>query len=215
MKHETSIGGGRNRFQSTSWDNVLQARNGQQHAMEWLMAEYWKPIYFFVRRKGYDVENSKDLTQEFLGVFLEKDYLKGVNPERGRFRSFMMAALEHFLSDSRDRARAVKRGGRFNFVEAENDLACASPTPEKAFFKGWALSVLEAAIERLRAEVPAEDMDLLAGKVPAGMSVSERKNRLHRLRAKLRTLLRGAIAPHVSRSDEVDSELREILSLLK
>lgn len=214
MVDETSMGGVESRFQSTYWDTVLRAKRGSPDALEWLMAEYWKPVYFFIRRKGYNVENAKDLTQGFLGAFLEKDYLKGVDPERGRFRSFVMASLEHFLSDTRDRARAVKRGGGFNFVEAESDLACAAPSPEKAFFKGWALSILERALERLKREMPPEDMNLLSGPAPPEMSVSERKNRLHRIRTKLKAYLREAILPNVDREGEVDSELREILALL-
>jgi RNA polymerase sigma-70 factor (ECF subfamily) len=214
MADETSIGGAESRFQSTYWETVLRAKDGHPDALEQLLAEYWKPVYFFIRRKGHDVEGAKDLTQGFLGVFLEKDYLKSVSPERGRFRSFVMASLQHYLSDVRDRARAVKRGGRFNFVEAESDLSCAAPSPEKAFFKGWALTVLERAIEKLKKEVPPEDMDLLSGRFPEGMSVSVRKNRLHRLRAKLKEHLRNSILPNVEREAEVDSEIREILALL-
>jgi len=214
MTDETSMGGNASRFHSTIWETVLKAKDGSPEAMEQLVADYWKPVYFFIRRKGVDVERAKDLTQSFLGVFLEKDYLKGVSPERGRFRSFVMASLEHFISDQRDRDKAVKRGGKFNFVQAESDLRCASPTPDKAFFKGWALTILERAVERLRNEVPAEDMGLLSGKVPASMSVSERKNRLHRLRARLKLILRECIVPHVDREQEVDSEIREIFALL-
>jgi len=214
MADETSIGGAESRFQSTYWETVLRAKDGHADALEQLLAEYWKPVYFFIRRKGHDVESAKDLTQGFLGIFLEKDYLKSVSPELGRFRSFVMASLQHYLSDVRDRARAVKRGGRFNFVEAESDLSCAAPSPEKAFFKGWALTVLERAIEKLKKEVPPEDMDLLSGRFPEGMSVSVRKNRLHRLRAKLKEHLRNSILPNVEREAEVDSEIREILALL-
>src|SRR5262245_61432222 len=150
MADETSMGGVESRFQSTYWETVLRAKEGQPDALQQLLAEYWKPVYFFGRRKGDDVESAKDLTQGFLGVFVEKDYLKSVSPEQGRFRSFVMASLQHYLADARDRARAVKRGGLYNFVEAESDLACAAPSPEKAFFKGWALTILERAIELLR-----------------------------------------------------------------
>src|SRR5262245_2706429 len=214
MPDETSIGGAASRFQSTYWETVLRAKQGQQDAMDWLLAEYWKPVYFFIRRKGHDVETAKDLTQGFLGVFVEKDYLKSVSPERGRFRSFVMASLQHYLSDVRDRARAVKRGGGFNFVEAESDLSCAAPSPEKAFFKGWALTILERAIEQLKKDVPPEDLDLLSGRIPEGMTPSKRKNRLHRLRAKLKEHLRESILPNVEHEKEVDSEIREILALL-
>ena len=208
------MGGNGSRFRSTIWETVLQAKKGSPEALEQLLSEYWKPVYFFVRRKGYDVEAAKDLTQGFLGAFVEKDYLRTVSPEAGRFRSFVMACLEHFLSDQRDRDRAVKRGGRYNFVQAEDDLRCAAPAPDRAFFKGWALTILERAVDRLRTEVPAEDMGLLSGTVPASMAVSERKNRLHRLRVRLRSILREFIVPHVDREDDVDSEIREIFALL-
>jgi len=216
MSDETSIGGDESRFQSTYWDVVLQAKAGAPDAIERLVTEYWKPIYFFIRRKGNDVESAKDLTQSFLSVFLEKDYLKSVSPERGRFRSFVMASLDHFLSDAGKYARRVKRGGRFNFVEAEDDLSCSAPSasPSAAFFRGWALSILEQAYEQVKLEVPPEDMKLLSGPPPPEMSVSDRKNRLHRIRTKLKAHLRRMILPNVEREAEVDSEIREILSLL-
>jgi RNA polymerase sigma-70 factor (ECF subfamily) len=214
MTRETSMGGGPTRFRSTTWETVLQARDGKPEALEQLMVEYWKPVYFFIRRKGHDVEVAKDLTQGFLGLFHEKNYLRKVNPELGRFRSFVMALLQNYLSDQRDRERALKRGGGFNFVQAESDLRCAAPSPEQAFFRGWALTILEQAIDRLRQEVPPEDMELLSGTVPTSMPVSERKNRLHRLRARLRSVLRESILPAVEREKEVDSEIREIFALL-
>lgn len=208
------MGGDDSRFQSTLWEVVRQAQDGAPQAVDKLAADYWKPIYFFIRRKGRDVEAAKDLTQAFLGHLLEKDLLARVNPEKGKFRSFIMATLINFLNNERRTAKALKRGGSFNFVEAEDDLRGSDSTPEKAFFKGWALTILEQAMARLRETVPAEDIALLEGKAPAELTSSEKKNRLFRIRGRLQHLLREAVKTAVDREGEVDSELREIFACL-
>jgi RNA polymerase sigma-70 factor (ECF subfamily) len=214
MAEETSIGGTESRFQSTLWETVLKAKEGSKDALDRLLEDYWKPVYFFIRRKGYDVEAAKDLTQGFLGVFLEKNYLGQVTPERGRFRSYIMACVQHYLSNERDRAQTLKRGGGFNFVQAENDLPSAAAGPEQAFFKGWALTILERAMARVAEEVPPEDLAMLSGVMPAGISASEKKNRLHQLRLKIRRHLREGILLASDNEAEVDSEIRLILSFL-
>jgi RNA polymerase sigma factor (sigma-70 family) len=214
MPHETSIGGQETRFQSTIWSDVLDAKNGRPEALERLMSEYWKPVYFFIRRRGHDVESAKDLTQEFMGALLERDFLAGVSPHLGKFRSFVMASLSHFLSDARDRARAQKRGGDRTFVAAEEDLRGVEDSPADAFFRGWALTLLERALDRLRAEVSEEEISLLSGATIPGMTPEERANRAHRLRSRLRNYLREFIRPRVDREDEVDSEIRHILAAL-
>jgi len=213
-KNETSMGGSDSRFQSTLWEVVRQAQEGASQAVDRLASNYWKPIYFFIRRKGRDVESAKDLTQSFLGHLLEKDLLARVDPTKGKFRSFIMATLGNFLNNERRTAKAVKRGGAFNFVEAEDDLRGSDATPEKAFYKGWALTILEQAMTRLRESVPAEDLALLEGKAPADLSPSEKKNRLFRVRGKLQHLLREVVKTAVDREGEVDSELREIFACL-
>src|SRR5690349_523781 len=107
MTEETAIGGKYHGFQPTLWTTVLTAKDAsspeRQKALESLMATYWKPVYFFIRRRGNDVEASKDLTQSFFAAFLEKDFLKNVAPEKGKFRSFLQASLTYFLSDHYDR----------------------------------------------------------------------------------------------------------------
>jgi len=208
------MGGKDSRFQSTLWEVVLQARNGEAQAVEQLARDYWKPVYFFIRRKGQPVESAKDLTQSFLGHLLEKDLLSRVDPEKGKFRSFIMATLGNFLNNERRTAQAQKRGGAFNFVEAEDDLRSADSTPEKAFFKGWALTILEQAMTRLRETVPSEDLALLEGKSPPEMTPSEKKNRLFRVRGRLQHLLRESVKATVDREGDVDSELREIFASL-
>ena len=208
------MGGGASRFQSTLWEVVRRAQGGESGAVDRLVTDYWKPVYFFVRRKGNDVESAKDLTQGFLGYFLEKDLLRRVTPEAGKFRSYVMATLSNFLGNERRAAKALKRGGAFNFVEAEDDLRTADSAPDQAFFKGWALNVLEQAMARLRESVPAEDIALLEGKAPPDLSPSEKKNRLFRIRGKLQHLLRETVRSSVDLENEVDSELRAILGCL-
>ncbi len=208
------MGGSDSRFQSTLWDVVLQAKNGEAKAVDQLARDYWKPVYFFIRRKGQPVESAKDLTQSFLSHLLEKDLLSRVEPEKGKFRSFIMATLGNFLNNERRTSQAQKRGGAFNFVEAEDDLRSADATPEKAFYKGWALTILEQAMAKLRESVPPEDLALLEGKAPPEMTVSEKKNRLFRVRGRLQHLLRESVKAAVDREDDVDSELRAIFESL-
>jgi RNA polymerase sigma-70 factor (ECF subfamily) len=208
------MGGKDSRFQSTLWEVVLQAKSGEARAVDQLARDYWKPVYFFIRRKGQHVEAAKDLTQSFLGHLLEKELLSSVDPAKGKFRSFIMATLGNFLNNERRTAQALKRGGAFNFVEAEEDLRSADETPEKAFFKGWALTILEQAMGRLRETVPPEDLALLEGKAPPEMTPSEKKNRLFRVRGRLQHLLRESVKAAVDREGDVDSELREIFASL-
>ncbi|HVE40173.1 MAG TPA: ECF-type sigma factor [Planctomycetota bacterium] len=214
MAQETSMGGSDSRFQSTLWDVVLQAKNGEAKAVDQLARDYWKPVYFFIRRKGQPVESAKDLTQSFLSHLLEKDLLSRIDPEKGKFRSFIMATLGNFLNNERRTSQAQKRGGAFNFVEAEDDLRSADATPEKAFYKGWALTILEQAMAKLRESVPPEDLALLEGKAPPEMTVSEKKNRLFRVRGRLQHLLRESVKSAVEREEDVDSELRAIFASL-
>ena len=108
---ETETGGSEVRFRPTAWTVVRGAQAGSRDAWERLIEAYWKPAYFFVRRRGHDVESAKDLVQGFFATALEKDYLESVSADKGRFRTWLLAALSHFLSNARDRARALKRGG--------------------------------------------------------------------------------------------------------
>lgn len=213
--HETSTGGPQQGFQPTLWTAVLKAQDPdspeRREALERLIQSYWKPAYHFIRRKGHDVETAKDLTQGFFAAFLEPDFLKDVAPDRGRFRSFILAALSHYLSNEYDCRRAQKRGGGFNFVEAEAELPAPGPSPEQAFFNRWAEDVMERAVARLKAEAAPEDFNLLSGEAPPGMPDYEQKNRRRRLRMRLRELLRAEILPTVQDEREADAELRDIL----
>jgi len=215
MADETTIGGMRSQFGETRWTVIRRAQEGSAEDIALLLHDYWKPIYFYVRRHGHDIESAKDLTQSFCVAFLEKNFLKSVSADQGRFRAFVMAALKHFLSDQWDRARAVKRGGRYNFVQAEVDLASTDPTPERAFFKGWASAVLERAKARAKDDIPPEDLAMLeGGPSPEGVTPENRKNRVRKARERLRECLREEIQPLVELNSDVDSELNELFASL-
>jgi DNA-directed RNA polymerase specialized sigma24 family protein len=212
---ETDIGGSNVRFPPTAWAVVRDAGAGSTDALGRLMAFYWKPAYFFIRRRGHDVEAAKDLTQGFFGSLLERDFFAAASSEKGKFRSYLLAALGHYLSNERDRARTQKRGGDWNLVEAEEELVASDPSPEKAFLGKWAIEILERAMSRLRLETTPQDLALLAGAAPPGLTETDRKNRRFRMRTRLRELLREEILPSVDRAEEVDSEIRELFSALE
>ena len=137
-------------FDTTHWSVVVAAGHdsspGAQEALEKLCHTYWYPLYAYVRREGYSADDAQDLTQGFFARFLEKDYLAQVDREKGKFRSFLLAALRHFLSDERDRARAVKRGGGQILLsrdaEEAEDRYQREPadelSPERIFERRWA-----------------------------------------------------------------------------
>lgn len=212
MTDETAIGGDNVRFQPTAWTVVRHARDGSRDALDRLIAVYWKPAYFFIRRRGHDVESAKDLTQAFFGSLLEREFFAKASADKGKFRSYLLGALSHFLSDEYDRASAQKRGGDYNFVQAEIELASSAPTPEQAFRSRWAMEILSRAMAKLRLEVSADDLALLGGQGRPDLSVTDRKNRLFRLRARLRERLREEILPSVDRVEDVDSEIRELFA---
>jgi len=214
MADETSIGGENVRFQPTAWTLVREAGDGSRDALDRLIAVYWKPVYFYIRRRGQDVETAKDLTQGFFGSLLEREFFGAVSADKGRFRSYLLGALGHFLSNEQARSRAKKRGGDFNLVEAERELASSDKSPEKAFLGKWALEILERAMKRLKLEASPQDLALLSGPPPPGLTETDCKNRRFRLRARLRELLREEILPSVDREDEIDSEIRELFAAI-
>jgi len=212
--NETEIGGDDVRFAPTAWTVVRSAQGGSREAWDTLIANYWKPAYFFIRRRGHDVESAKDLAQGFFATALEKDFLDGVSADKGKFRTWLLAALGHYLSNQFDRANAKKRGGGIDFLRAELDLPDAGPTPEAAFLAGWARETLARAMDRLRRQVSEADLALLKGTSTPDLTPTDRKHRLYRLRNKLRDCLRDEIAPSLERAEEVESEIRELFRAL-
>ena len=229
------------RFATTRWSLVLAAGH-QSHAqsseaLASLCETYWYPVYAFVRRQGYSADDSADLTQEFFARVLEKNYFRDADPARGRFRAFLCAAVRHFLSNERDRARTLKRGGPLPpisldaehaegryLLEPRDDL-----TPEKLFDRRWALLLLERAINRLRDEHAAagktalfdqlkgfltgDRSDVPYAEVAKALQMSDGAVRVavHRLRRQFRDALVDDIAETVSDPSEVDAEIEYLL----
>jgi RNA polymerase sigma-70 factor (ECF subfamily) len=234
---------GVSRFGQTHWSVVLSAAGKKDHALaeqslEKLYRVYWLPLYAFIRRQGESPHDAQDLTQEFFACLLEKDFLGSVDQSKGRFRSFLLASLKHFLSNQRDRAQ--KRGGGqtplpLDFSDAETHAGFQPvdhQTPEKAFEKRWALTLLDRTLGRLRQEYAERRREelfeqlkttltegrgsvayaALAAKL--GLSEAAVKMAVHRLRERYRQILRSEIAETVAAESEVEDELREVFRAL-
>jgi RNA polymerase sigma-70 factor (ECF subfamily) len=230
------------RFKTTSWTLVLAAgglpTTDSRQALARLCQLYWQPVYTFVRRNGYDRDQSQDLTQEFFARLLEKDYLLNADRERGRFRSFLLTAVKHFLVNEWERAHALKRGGgqvsvSIDLVEAERWYAptvVEQATPETLFDRRWALSLLERVMGKLRAEFTAtgkaDQFDRLSMFLrresksaryeeqaeQMGTSAVALRMAVHRMRRRYRDLLREEIAETVSTPEEIDDEIHFLLA---
>ena len=210
-----------------------------QDALAKLCQVYWFPLYTYVRWRGYSPEDSQDLTQEFFARLLERNAIATVSPEKGRFRSFLLASLNHFLSDEWDKARAQKRGaGKVISLDTENaetwlrQQPVDELTPEKAFELRWAITLLEQVYRRLAEEHrqlgKADLFDVLrttlAGPGNAapyaelaarlGMNEGAVKVAVHRLRQRYRALLRETIAETVGSQAEVEEELRYLMRVV-
>jgi RNA polymerase sigma-70 factor (ECF subfamily) len=231
-------------FTTTRWSLVLAAQAGEstqsRRALGELCAAYWFPIYAFVRRQGYSADDASDLTQGYFARLLEKEDLKDVDPRLGRFRSFLLASVKHFLSNERDRARARKRSPGQPLLEldgqsAENRFSIEPAddlTPEDLFERRWAMTVLERTLERLAAEwsegerarrfarlrgyLTDEDPggSYAGAAADLGMSEDAVKVAVHRLRRRYGELLRDEIAQTVGTPDDVDDEIRYLLGIL-
>lgn len=232
------------RFASTRWTLVLAAADesapGARDALAELCAEYWRPLYIYARRAGYSVDRAEDLTQAFFARFLEKRDVRTADPARGRFRSYLLVCFKHFIANDRDRQRAAKRGGgaeRLALAEIDVETLAApdrggSLTPEALYEREWAHGVLERAVAQLRAECTqagraplfAElEASLLGERHPGGygaaasalgMTEGAVKVTIHRLRRRLRELLKAQIAPMVSDAEEIDDEMRYLMAIV-
>src|SRR6266581_3931629 len=165
LQETTAAGGGQ--FATTHWSVVLLA--GQtpsplaQEALEKLCRSYWYPLYVFIRRRGYAAPEAQDLTQAFFARLLEKKYLNAVDRTKGKFRSFLLAALEHFLANEWRRAQAQKRGGKMTFISLDDTsaeqqyltVAGANLTPEQLFEQQWAMTLLQQTLGGLQQEFAA------------------------------------------------------------
>jgi len=209
-------------------------------ALARLCETYWHPVYAFIRRNGHDPDKAQDLTQEFFARLIEKNYLEDVDRRRGRFRSFLLTSVKHFLANQWDRDQALKRGGgrpavSFDAVEAEEWYIPAvrgDVTPETLFERRWAVSLLERVMMRLRSEYASagkqeqfasmemflepDSNDARYEEVAARMGISAGALRMAvlRMRRRYRSLLREEIADTVAAPDEIDEEIKFLASTL-
>lgn len=226
-------------FATTRWSLILDARLGPevaQDALEQICRAYRGPVLSYVRRAGYSPADAEDLTQDFFTGFLERSWHAKADPERGRFRSYLLTALRRFLLDARDRALALKRGGGQIQVDFDDNFqhvaAASSESPEQAFTRHWMNTVLERALHRLRGEALAAgkgpQFDRLVGFMAEspdsntyhslGLELGLRPNTIavsvHRLRQRLRALVREELLQTVADPVALDAELRELRNSL-
>jgi RNA polymerase sigma-70 factor (ECF subfamily) len=209
-------------------------------ALETLCRTYWYPLYAYVRRSGHGPQDAEDLTQSFFARFLEKQWVTGADRQRGRFRSFLLSSLKHFLANEWDKARAQKRGGRVRVLPLQTDTAetryqrepADTSTPDREFDRRWALTVLETVLARLQQEYVAagkgglfEHLKATLGGErsavpyarlgePLQMSEGAVKVAVHRLRQRYRAILRAEIAATVATAADVEAELRDLFAAL-
>jgi RNA polymerase sigma-70 factor (ECF subfamily) len=210
-------------------------------ALESLCSTYWYPLYAYVRRRGQDPDGAKELTQEFFARLLGKGLLAGVDPSKGRFRSWLLGVMNHFLAHEWARVRAQKRGGgqpAFSLDEADaEERYRLEPTdesnPEKIFDRRWAFTVLNQAEGRLRREhvtagkgelysslkafvsVDGESVTYGEAARRLGLTPSAVKSAIHRLRQRYQELIREEIAQTVTSASEVDEEIRYLLRVIR
>jgi RNA polymerase sigma factor (sigma-70 family) len=230
-------------FATTRWSVVLAARDGDERnaaaAMETLCGTYWRALYAYARQHGLPPHDAEDATQAFFTRLLEKDYLQSVQSERGPFRAFLQMAFRRFLTKERDRATALRRGGgaahvAFDFPGAETAMAHDPPrlTADEVFESRWAMTALGAAMGALREEFRAmgkeAEFDVLKTvlsaqkdgnsytELAASLNMSEGAARVaaHRLRKRFRELFRMEVAQTVACHEDVNEEMRHLVSVL-
>jgi RNA polymerase sigma factor (sigma-70 family) len=237
---------GPRQFTTTHWslvdaakpDEVSQTRAGA--ALEALCQAYWYPLYAFVRSRGYAAHDAQDLTQAFFTRIIETHGFASADRARGRFRSYLLGAIKHFLANEWHRGQTQKRGGQVQFIELdaldpEARYAAAtqpSDNPEHLFDREWALQITTGALQALHDEMvnagKGDQFDALKGsltgqdesprdQIAARLNMSEGavKVAIHRLRQRYRTLLRAAIAETVSNEADLDDEMRYLVAVLR
>jgi RNA polymerase sigma factor (sigma-70 family) len=230
-------------FNTTNWSIVVKAgsydSSEARAALASLCESYWYPVYAFIRRRGHSPADAEDLTQGYFARFLEKGYARQVDPDRGRFRAFLLTSVRNFLHNERAHARALKRGGgrkmlSLDAASVEGRFETASlekTTPEAAYEQAWAESVLSRALERLERSLRRTDRDrypllraFLTGREPSepysrlaerwGVAESSVRVAVHGLRKRFGHVLREEVRQTVKDDADVDDELRHLLAVL-
>jgi len=231
-------------FHTTHWSVVLAARDmtspKADAALGELCRSYWYPLYAFVRRKGHSPHDAQDLTQAFFARLIEKNYVAQADRERGRFRTYLLAALTHFLADEWDKGRRLKRGGgqkifSFDATSAEERYRLEPIDhldPAKLYERRWVTTLFEIVLARLEEEfrdsgkgalfdglknsLIAEDSSLTYAQLGARLDLSEDavKQTVRRMRLRYRELFREEIAQTVAGPGEVEDELKHVFAVL-
>jgi RNA polymerase sigma-70 factor (ECF subfamily) len=230
-------------FTTTHWSVVVAGGDGGSPraaaALEDLCRTYWYPLYAYVRRRGHPVEEAQDLTQEFFARLIEKRWIADADRSKGRFRTFLLTALNHFLANEWRRSQAAKRGGAFAVISLDDTAegryakeAASDLTPEKIYERRWALSLFELALIRLRDQyesagkahhfdclkpflsIQASDGEYDRVAMEVDMSTGAVAAAVHRLRQHYRTLVRDAVAQTVKSPAELEEEMRWLLNAL-
>jgi len=237
-------------FATTRWSLILSAarsEGGEQKAREALnelCRTYWRPVFSFVWRRGYSVEDAQDLTQDFFVKILEPGWLRHADPNRGRFRSLLLKSLQNFFVNAAERTHTRKRGGDVQFVswddwmaEAPSQLSISAQAldslpPERLFDLRWAVTVVEHALRRLREEceskgkrrlfhalsshLTAERDEVSFAQLSAELGIAESAviKQLHNLRQRYRSLLRDEVAHTVADPAQVEDEIRYLCAAL-
>jgi len=230
------------RFATTRWTMVVAAGRedsaGTREALEYLCRRYWSPLYFYLRRRGYDRSVAEDSVQGFFAHLLENQGLRSVKPQKHKFRSFLLASLKNFMADEWRRTQAERRGGGMRVLPLEFEEAEASYSLEpvdrfsadKLFDRSWAMTVIAGAMEVLRREYTKADkgglFEQLKGHITtepdpgfyrqsaARLDMSEGAIRVaaHRLRRRLRELIRAEIAETVTTAEQLDEEIGDLFA---
>ena len=231
-------------FTTTHWSVVLAAGREADlqasEALEQLCRAYWYPLYVFIRRRGHGPEDAQDLTQEFFARFLRKEYFRLADPARGRFRTFLVHALEHFLVNEWKRTRRVCRGGGTPPISLEIDgvearyarESAGTMTPEQAYERRWATTLLDQVLDALQEEYAeanrervfeelagslwGKDHSISFAEVGGRLGVTEGAARvaLCRFRRRYRERFRAAVAQTVADPTEVEEELRHLITVV-
>ncbi len=231
-------------FATTRWSLIVRAAkpdDPESHAaLATLCQSYWYPIYAYVRRRVADVHEAQDLTQSFFARLLEQGTMARANPDKGRFRAFLLTSCKRFLINEWERAAAAKRGGDRRLLSLDLDVgesryaaeAVDTLTPERLYEQQWAITLLARVMDQLQAECAAKGKQaqfeqlkgylsgsartrpFAAAATALGMTEAAVKVASHRLRTRYRELLRAEIAQTLEDQDDVDDEIRNLFSVL-
>ena len=227
-------------FPDTHWSLIVNVRDGTEaqaaEALDRLCRAYWPPLYAFARKWGVEADSAADAVQEFLAHFISRGDLRRPSPELGRFRSFLLAAFQNHLVSEHRRKTAQKRGGKVIFISLEDAVReerwlAHAGSAEQAFDLRWAEETMERALAQVGADFEragnaaifhalrptlcgGEVEDMAAAGARVGLSAGAMRSAVFRVRAKFREALRSEVSQTVARAEEVEDEIRYLLTLL-